>query len=146
MDFPLINACLNGTAAVLLVAGYRCIRRGNEPLHAAFMRSAFLVSALFLAGYLYYHIAVLPLQGGPTPYNGTGIKKSLYLAMLLTHVVLAAVNLPMVLRVFWLAHKEDWERHKRWARWTFPIWLYVSVTGVLVYLVLYRWNPAPPVP
>ncbi|MCA9002501.1 MAG: DUF420 domain-containing protein [Planctomycetes bacterium] len=141
MNFPLTNACLNGVAAVLLLLGYRAIRAGREETHAALMRSAFVVSAVFLASYLYYHIQVLPLQGGPTPYNGTGIKKVLYLGMLASHVILAAVNLPMVLRVLWLAHKEDWERHKRWARWTFPIWLYVSVTGVLVYLVLYVWNP-----
>ncbi|MEZ6019814.1 MAG: DUF420 domain-containing protein [Planctomycetota bacterium] len=94
-----------------------------------------------MAGYLYYHFKVLPLQNGPTPYNGTGLAKGLYLAMLASHVILAAINLPMVLRVFWLAHKENWVAHRRLARWTFPIWLYVSVTGVLVYLVLYRWNP-----
>ncbi len=143
MDFPLVNACLNGTAAALLVVGYRLVKTGKKEAHATSMRLAFLVSALFLANYLYYHAKVLPGQGGPTPYNGTGIKKALYLIMLLTHVVLAAINLPMVLRVLWLARKQDWDRHKRWARWTFPIWLYVSVTGVLVYLVLYQWNPLP---
>jgi putative membrane protein len=143
MDFPLVNACLNGSAAVLLVVGYWYIRAGKEEAHATLMRLAFLVSAVFLANYLYYHVKVLPLQGGPTPYNETGVKKGLYLFLLITHVVLAAINLPMVLRVLWLAHKQDWPRHKRWARWTFPIWLYVSVTGVLVYLVLYQWNPLP---
>ncbi|MFT4648821.1 MAG: putative membrane protein [Planctomycetota bacterium] len=143
MDYPLVNACLNGSAAVLLVVGYRYIRAGKEETHATLMRLAFLVSAVFLANYLYYHVKVLPLQGGPTPYNETGVKKGLYLFLLITHVVLAVVNLPMVLRVLWLAHKQDWPRHKRWARWTFPIWLYVSITGVLVYLVLYQWNPLP---
>ena len=145
MNFPLVNASLNGTAGVLLVVGYCLIRAGKEQAHARLMRSAFVVSTVFLASYLYYHIKVLPLQGGPTPYNGEGLKKGLYLLMLVTHVVLAAINLPMVLRVLWLAHKQDWEKHKRWARWTFPIWLYVSITGVLVYLVLYQWNPMPPV-
>ena len=93
--------------------------------------------------YLYYHFVVLPLQNGPTPYRGGGTAKVLYLVILATHVVLAAVNLPMVLRVLWLAHKGMWEKHRAWARWTFPIWLYVSVTGVLVYLILYQWNPVP---
>jgi uncharacterized membrane protein YozB (DUF420 family) len=107
------------------------------------MRSAFVVSAAFLSCYLYYHFAVLPISGGPTRFNGEGAAKAAYLLMLLTHVVLAVVNLPMVLRVFWLAHKEDWDRHRRLARWTLPIWLYVSLTGVLVYLVLYPFNPPP---
>ena len=93
--------------------------------------------------YLYYHFKVQPIQGGATPYNGTGAIKTAYLVMLLTHIVLAVVNLPMVLRTFWLAHKEDWERHKRLAKWTFPIWAYVSLTGVLVYLMLYPLNPPP---
>ncbi|HPF14817.1 MAG: DUF420 domain-containing protein [Planctomycetes bacterium] len=142
-SLPLINACLNGTAAVLMLVGYQRIRSGHRESHAWFMRLAFLASAVFLASYLYYHFVVLPVQNGPTPYNGTGAAKVAYLVMLASHVLLAIVNLPMVLRVLWLAHKEDWERHKRWARWTFPIWLYVSVTGVLVYLLLYPWNPDP---
>ena len=143
---PLVNASLNGLAFVLLWMGYVQIKRGQREAHAWSMRAAFLVSAAFLACYLYYHLQVLPLQGGPTPYHGTGWKKAAYLVMLASHVILAAVNLPMVLRVLWLAHKERWEAHRSWARWTFPTWVYVSLTGVLVYLVLYQWNPLPAAP
>jgi len=139
---PLVNASLNGTAFVCLCIGFWLIKRDRPEAHAVVMRLAFLVSAVFLACYLYYHIKVIPLQGGATPYNGVGWKKTAYLVMLASHVILAAVNLPMVLRVLWLAHKENWEGHRKWAKWTFPIWLYVSLTGVLVYLVLYQWNPA----
>jgi len=140
---PLVNASLNGVAFVLLLSGLLAIVKGRKRLHEALMKSAFVVSAAFLGCYLYYHFAVLPISGGPTKFNGEGAAKVAYLLMLLTHVVLAVVNLPMVLRVFWLAHKEDWDRHKRLARWTLPIWLYVSLTGVLVYLVLYPFNPPP---
>ena len=140
---PLINASLNGLAFVLLLAGIVAIKGGRKKLHEHLMKLAFLASSVFLGFYLYYHFAVLPISGGPTKFNGTGLAKTLYLVMLASHVLLAIVNLPMVLRVLWLAHKEDWPRHKRLAKWTFPIWLYVSVTGVLVYLVLYPFNPPP---
>lgn len=140
---PLLNASLNGLAGILLVLGLLAIKKGQQERHAALMKSAFLVSAVFLASYLYYHTVVLPIQGGPTAFNGTGGLKVAYLVLLGTHVLLAAVNLPMVLRTLLLAHREDWDRHRWWARITFPIWLYVSVTGVLVYLVLYHWNPVP---
>ncbi|MDB4561917.1 DUF420 domain-containing protein [bacterium] len=140
---PLVNASLNGVAFALLLAGLIAIVSGRKKLHEALMKSAFVVSAAFLSCYLYYHFAVLPISGGPTKFNGGGAAKVAYLLMLLTHVVLAVVNLPMVLRVFWLAHKEDWDRHRRLARWTLPIWMYVSLTGVLVYLVLYPFNPPP---
>lgn len=142
-SLPAINAGLNGLATILLVLGYRAIRRGDRDRHAALMKTAFATSAAFLACYVYYHTAVLPLQGGPTKFHGTGAAKVGYLVLLGTHVVLAAVNLPMILRTLLLARREDWERHRRWARWTFPIWLYVSVTGVVVYVVLYHLNPAP---
>jgi len=138
---PAVNASLNGLAFLLLMWGYSAIRSGKRELHGKIMGSAFLVSAAFLACYLYYHFVVLPISGGPTRFNGEGFTKGLYLALLASHVILAAVNLPMVLRTFFLAHREDWERHKRMARWTFPIWVYVSVTGVLVYVVLYHLNP-----
>ncbi len=140
---PLLNAVLNGTSFLLLIAGIFAIKSGNKKTHEHLMKLAFLFSAAFLGFYLYYHFKVQPIQGGATPYNGTGAIKTAYLIMLLTHIVLAVVNLPMVLRTFWLAHKEDWERHKRMAKWTFPIWAYVSLTGVLVYLMLYPFNPPP---
>jgi putative membrane protein len=141
LHLPAVNAVLNGSAAVLLVIGLRAIRRGERERHAFFMRAAFAASALFLASYLYYHFAVA--RGAPTRFHGEGAARWGYLALLLSHTVLATVNLPMVLRTLWLAHKERWEDHRRLARRTFPIWMYVSVTGVLVYLVLYHLNPAP---
>lgn len=138
---PLVNASLNGLAGVLLILGFLAIKRGRKERHAALMRLAFVVSAGFLASYVYYHTRVIPLSGGPTRFNGEGAARLAYLILLATHVILAMINLPMVLMTLWLAHKERWDRHRRLARVTFPIWLYVSVTGVLVYLVLYPLNP-----
>lgn len=134
---PTINAFLNGGAALCLVLGFLAIKRGRRERHARLMRAAFLLSVAFLASYLYYHFVVIPAQGGPVRYGGEGAAKVAYLLLLATHVLGAIVNLPMVLRTLWLAHTERWESHKRWAKWTFPLWLYVSVTGVAVYLVLY---------
>lgn len=143
-DLPAFNACMNATAAAFLVAGIVAIRRDRRRLHGGLMMAAAAASAVFLAGYLTYHFGV-QAELGPTTFNRTGALKALYLVLLLTHVVGAIVNLPMVLTTLTLAAKRDWERHKRWARRTFPLWLYVSVTGVLVYLALYHWNPAPAV-
>lgn len=140
MSLPFLNACLNATASVLLVAGLVAIKARREELHAWLMRAAFLVSAAFLAGYLWYHFVVVP-ELGHTPFRGTGAAKTAYYVLLVSHVVLATVNLPMVLRVLWLAHRERWEEHKRLAKLAFPIWLYVSVTGVVVYWALYVWKP-----
>ena len=140
---PLVNATLNATTFVLLVLGLAAIKRGRRERHALLMRTAFVASAAFLACYVYYHSVVLPASGGPTRYHGVGWRRPAYYALLISHVALAVVNLPMVLRTLWLAHRQDWERHKRLARKTFPIWLYVSITGVLVYLILYHGNPLP---
>lgn len=139
-SLPLLNAVLNGTAFLLLLAGWRAIRTGNKERHILLMRSAFLVSAAFLTSYLIYHLGVQRNQG-PRPFNGQGWTKTAYLVLLISHVLLAIVNLPMVLRVLILARREDWEAHKRLARKTLPIWLYVSITGVIVYLLLYPLNP-----
>ena len=139
LHLPAVNASLNGVAAVLLLAGYSAVRAGRRELHRKLMLSAFVVSAAFLACYLYYHFAVA--AGKPTRFNGAGWSRGAYLTLLLSHTVLAAVNLPMVLRTLWLAHRERLAAHRRLARWTFPIWLYVSVTGVAVYVVLYHFNP-----
>ena len=144
MHLPAVNAALNATAALLLVLGLRAIRRGDRERHRRIMWSALAVSAAFLACYLYYHFAVA--RGEPTRFRREGWPRAAYLALLLSHTVLALVNLPMVLRTFWLAHQERWAAHRRLARWTFPIWLYVSVTGVLVYVVLYHLNPPALVP
>jgi len=142
MSLPFLNACLNGSAAVLLCAGLAAIKRGQRKLHERLMYTAFAVSTVFLASYLYYHFVVIP-EIGVTKYNGTGWLKSAYYVMLASHVLLAIVNLPLSIRTLYLARKERWDAHKRSAKLTFPIWLYVSVTGVLVYLVLYVWNPPP---
>jgi uncharacterized membrane protein YozB (DUF420 family) len=139
---PLFNACMNGAAALLLVLGLVAIRSGRRHLHERLMQSAFTFSVVFLASYLHYHF-VTERETGPTRFNGQGWPRTAYLALLASHIVLAIVNLPMVLRVLWLAHHERWAQHRRLARVTFPIWLYVSVTGVLVYLCLYVWNPPP---
>lgn len=139
---PTLNAALNGLSAVLLLCGLVAIRSGRRALHAGFMRAAFAASALFLASYLHYHFVVLPGSGGPVRFAGEGAARGAYLVLLLTHVLGAVVNLPMVLRTLWLAHAERWEDHKKLARRTFPLWLYVCVTGVLVYLALYTWSPA----
>jgi len=134
---PTLNAIFNSTAAVLLMAGFLAIKAGRKKQHEHLMKLAFLVSAAFLTSYLYYHFVVVPAQGGPVKFDGEGTAKIAYYVLLLTHVLGAIVNLPMVLRTFWLAHKERWDDHKRWAKWTFPLWMYVSVTGVMVYVSLY---------
>ncbi|QDU66936.1 DUF420 domain-containing protein [Engelhardtia mirabilis] len=139
---PLVNAFMNGTATVLLLAGLAAIKADRRELHARLMTGAFVASSIFLVSYLAYHFGPQK-ELGPTAFNGPGPWKVAYLVLLITHLIGAVVNLPMVLRTFWLAHRERWEDHKRWARWTFPIWLYVSVTGVVIYLVLYPFNPPP---
>jgi uncharacterized membrane protein YozB (DUF420 family) len=141
LHLPAVNATLNGASAVLLMAGLLAIKSGQRELHRRLMLSAFAVSTAFLACYLYYHFAIA--RGQPTRFNSTGLAKGAYLALLLSHTLLAVVNLPLVVRTLWLAHRQRWEAHRRLARWTFPIWLYVSVTGVLVYVVLYHLNPDP---
>lgn len=138
---PLANACLNGTSFVLLVLGLVAIKRNRRAGHERFMLGALAASALFLASYLYYHFVVIP-EVGVTKFNGTGVVRTAYYVMLASHVILAIVNLPLVIATVVLAKKERWDAHKRLAKITLPMWLYVSVTGVLVYLVLYRWNPA----
>jgi uncharacterized membrane protein YozB (DUF420 family) len=144
INLPLLDAMLNGLAAVLLVAGLLAIKKGQRVVHERLMKRAFVVSCLFLASYLYYHLAIA--KGHPKTFNGEGWTRPAYFTLLISHTVLAVVNLPLVLRTLWLAHKERWDAHKRIAKVTFPIWLYVSVTGVVVYVVLYHWNPPAPVP
>ncbi len=134
-SLPALNAVLNSIAFLLLCAGLACIRRGRRVAHAVCMIAAAIVSAAFLTSYLYYHY-----HAGHTPFRGTGIARSAYLPLLASHVVLAAVNVPLVALTLWRAARRDWERHRRIARWTWPVWAYVSVTGVLVYLVLYHWS------
>jgi len=142
-DIPALNALLNATATTLICLGFLFIRNGQRGAHRACMIAALLTSCLFLIGYVGHKI--LRAQGGGelhTQFGGEGAIRALYLVMLATHVVLAMVIVPLVLVTFRFALRGDFERHRRWARWTFPLWLYVSVTGVLVYLFLYRWFPA----
>jgi uncharacterized membrane protein YozB (DUF420 family) len=140
---PFVNACFNATAATLLVCGLVAIKRGARVAHERFMLGALAASTLFLAGYLWYHFGV-QADVGPTRFHASGAARTAYFVLLVTHVLGAIVNLPMVLRTFWLAHREDWTRHRWWAKRSFPLWLYVSVTGVAVYVVLYHFNPVPP--
>ena len=135
MNLPLLNASLNGLATVLLLAGYVFIRQGRRVAHQRCMKGAFVTSCLFLMSYLYHKIVVV--KGVNTPFRGPAALKPFYLAMLMSHVLLAVAIVPLALRTIWLAIHGDFVRHRRWARWTWPLWLYVSVTGVLVYFVLY---------
>ena len=141
-DIPTINAALNATATVMITAGFLFIRSGRRDLHRAAMLSAGVVSAIFLVGYVGHKILV---RGVHTPFGGEApLLRAVYFTMLLTHILLAIAIAYLVPRTFWVALKGDYERHKRWARFTFPIWYYVSVTGVLVYFFLYHWWPAAP--
>jgi putative membrane protein len=133
---PTINACLNGTATVLLTLGFIFIKSGKILPHRVSMVSAFLVSVIFLAFYLLHKYLV---QGVHTPFEGEGFWRSFYYGMLISHIILAIVIVPLILRTLSLAISGQYERHRAWARWTFPIWYYVSVTGVLVYCFLYHW-------
>jgi uncharacterized membrane protein YozB (DUF420 family) len=132
------NAVLNGVATLLLVAGWVFIRRGNRAAHRGAMIAAFGVSAVFLACYLSYHYAV-----GHVPFRGVGAIRPVYFAILISHIILAVIVPGAALRMFFLAWRGRWEAHRRLGRITLPIWLYVSVTGVLIYLMLYHWFPGP---
>jgi len=132
-DLPHVNAALNATSALLLLAGYFSIRRNRRRLHQALMIAALLSSALFLVAYLVYHA-----QAGSVRFQGQGWARTLYFAVLVSHSILAAAALPMILVTLARAWRTKFYLHKRIARWTFPVWLYVSATGVLVYLMLYR--------
>ena len=130
---PALNALLNGASAVLLASGWVAIRRRRIGLHRACMLGAFSVSVLFLVSYVIYHALA-----GSRPFAGQGWIRPVYFTVLITHVVLAAAMVPFVLTTLYRALSVDFTRHARLARVTLPVWLYVSVTGVLVYLMLYR--------
>lgn len=133
-DLPAVNASLNALAAVLLLLGYREIRRGRMARHRAFMIAACGASTLFLVSYLTYHA-----HAGSRPFTGQGPVRLVYFAILISHVILAAAILPLALITLTRALRERFDRHRAIARWTLPIWLYVSVTGVAVYFMLYHW-------
>lgn len=132
------NAVLNCIAAALLVAGWISIARGNWRAHRAAMVAAFVVSTIFLVSYLTYHALA-----GSVPFRGQGVVRPIYFAILVSHVVLAAVVPVLALRMFFLAWRGRWEAHRRLGRITLPVWLYVSVTGVVIYAMLYHLVPGP---
>lgn len=143
---PALNAGLNGLATALMTAGFVLIKTGRKDAHRACMISAGVVSAIFLVGYL-THKALKGAAAGAgeaihTQFGGEGAIRVVYYVMLITHVLLAMSIAYLVPRTFALAFKGDFERHKKWARVVFPIWYYVSVTGVLVYFFLYQWWPS----
>ena len=137
-DFPAVNASLNATSALLMTAGYFSVRTRRIAAHRACMLGAFIVSTVFLVCYVIYHVQ----KGEPTRFGGTGVIRGIYFAMLISHILLAISIVPLVLRTVYLALKGQVEKHRAWARWTFPLWYYVSITGVLVYFFLYRWWPS----
>ncbi|HLA68714.1 MAG TPA: DUF420 domain-containing protein [Bacteroidota bacterium] len=132
-DLPTLNAILNATAAILLLMGRRFIKRKEREKHRMCMLSAFGVSILFLISYLIYHY-----QHGSQPFQGTGWVRPVYFTILLSHTVLAAGLAPLVVLTLRRALRKEYERHQKLARWTYPIWLYVSVTGVVIYVMLYH--------
>ncbi len=135
-DLPLVNACLNSASTVLIILGLVAIHREQKRFHIGCMSAALVTSALFLIGYLAHKILV-----GPTAFTGEGWVRPLYFTILISHTILAVVNLPLVIMTVIPAIQARYDRHRRLARWTAPIWLYVSVTGVIVYMMLYQWFP-----
>lgn len=137
--FPPLNAALNSISFLCLTAGFYFIRfRKDWKTHRKFMVAAFTVSALFLVSYVTYHTLK---EGVHTRFGGTGWLLYFYYTLLISHILLAIANLPLILITIGLAIKGRFATHRKWARWTFPIWYYVSVTGVLVYFFLYQWFP-----
>ena len=132
-DLPALNATLNGLSAVFILTGYVLIRRGQRELHKRCMLTALVTSSLFLVSYVVYHA-----NAGSRPFPGTGIARMIYFAILITHVILAAAILPLALTTTARGLRAQYARHVAIARWTLPIWLYVSVTGVVIYLMLYQ--------
>jgi putative membrane protein len=135
-DLPALNACLNGTSAILLTIGYIQIRKQRQIAHRNCMIGAFVVSTVFLCSYVYYHT-----HTGHTTFVEPAWFKKYYLVLLVSHVLLAFVIVPLILVTLFLAWKKRFESHRRIARWTWPAWMYVSVTGVVIYLILYQIFP-----
>ena len=131
--FPAIDASLNGTSAVLLLVGRGFIKRGQMAAHRAVMIAALASSSIFLVCYLYYHWHV-----GSVHFQGQGWSRPVYFSILISHTILAAAIVPMIIITLSRALRERFDRHRAIARWTYPLWMYVSVTGVIVYLMLYH--------
>jgi uncharacterized membrane protein YozB (DUF420 family) len=141
-DLPAVNACLNGCSAIFLGVGFYQIRRKNVAAHRSCMLAAVIFSARFLLCYITYHgYRAYYLHVGPTVFKNPPWFRPIYLTILLTHTVLAVVIVPMVLISLSRALKQRFDRHKKIARWTWPLWMYVSVTGVVIYLLLYQIFP-----
>ena len=132
-DLPAVNATLNATSAIFLTTGYVFIRRGNRTLHKRCMLAALTSSALFLTCYVIYHA-----NTGSRPFPGTGVARLVYFTILISHVLLAVTIVPLALMTASRGLRAQYERHVRIARWALPLWLYVSVTGVVIYLMLYQ--------
>jgi len=132
--FPALNATLNGSCAVLLLTGRRLIKSRRIAAHRAVMITAVIVSSLFLISYVYFHLHV-----GVIRFRGQGWSRPLYFSILISHTILAIVIVPLVLITLTRGLRERFDRHRVIARWTYPLWLYVSVTGVVVYFMLYHW-------
>jgi len=142
-DLPAVNASLNALATVFLTLGFIFIKQQKKEAHRNCMIAAFITSTVFLACYLTYHYLLRKTTGqSGTPFQGQGIVRPIYFFILISHVFLAVVIVPMILVTMSRALKASWEHHKKIARWTWPLWMYVSVTGVIVYLMLYQWFPA----
>lgn len=132
-DLPTVNATLNTISAIFLTTGFFMIRRRKTVAHRNCMIAAFVVSGLFLTSYLIYHY-----YAGSTPFEGSGWIRTIYFAVLIPHIILAALILPLALITLYFALRKQFTKHRRIARWTLPIWLYVSVTGIIVYWMLYH--------
>ena len=138
-SLPAVNATLNGLSAILLLAGFRYIRRGNRVAHERCMKSAVAASVLFLICYLTYHF-----KAGRTVFTDPPWFRPIYLTLLLTHTILAVTIIPLIIITFTRALRERFDEHRKIARWTWPLWMYVSVTGVIIYLLLYQIFPQHP--
>jgi putative membrane protein len=136
-DFPAVNATLNAASTIFIAAGWMFIRRERKGPHIVCMTCALVTSTAFLTCYLIYHFNVLSIR-----FTAGGAAKWIYYFILFTHVVLAVVVLPMVIMTVIPALRARFDRHRRMGRWTMPVWLYVSMTGVIVYLMLYKWFPS----
>ena len=135
-NLPALNASLNGLAGIFLFLGWRAIKEKNRTLHKWMMICAFVSSTLFLCSYLTYHFLI----HGVTQYKGQGFLRGLYFFILSTHTPLAVIIVPFSLRALWHAYKQNFQKHVKITRWLLPVWMYVSVTGVLIYLMLYTFK------
>lgn len=135
-QLPALNAGLNALSTVFLFLGYYFIKRGQKNQHRFCMITAFCTSAIFLTSYLIYHY-----NTGHTVFKDPSWFRPIYLSLLASHIILAVVIVPLILMAFWFAFKAKWERHKKIVRWAWPLWIYVSITGVVVYFILYQIFP-----